>query len=93
MIGNFFHALAWLLNMVINALLLVIIVNVIMSWVQPHRSHPLLQLVEKVSDAVCNPVRRLFPTAFGGFDFAPLIVMIALEFIQRWLVPTLEGLG
>ena len=51
-----------------------------------------MQFLDRVSDFVCNPIRKLFPTVVGGFDLAPMIVMLLLIFLQRWLVPTLAGL-
>jgi YggT family protein len=91
-IGNFFGALAVVLNIVLNALMLIILINALLSWIRPDPSNPAVQFLDRVSDVVCNPIRRLFPTVFGGFDLAPMIAMLVLIFLQRWLVPTLAGL-
>jgi len=91
-IGNFFGAIALVLNMVINGLMLIILVNALLSWIRPDPSNPAVRFLDTVSDFVCNPIRKLFPTVFGGFDLAPMIAMLALAFLQRWLVPTLGGM-
>ena len=91
MIGNFFGALAGVLNLVIEALLLVVLVNALLSWIRPDPSNPIVQFLERVSDFLCNPIRKMFPTVVSGFDLAPMIVMLILWFLQRWLVPTLAG--
>ena len=91
MIGNFFGALAGVLNLVIEALLLVVLVNALLSWIRPDPSNPIVQFLERVSDILCNPIRKMFPTVVSGFDLAPMIVMLILWFLQRWLVPTLAG--
>ena len=39
--------------------------------------------LDRVSDLVCDPIRRLFPTAFSGIDFAPFIAMLAIWFLQH----------
>jgi len=91
-IGNFFAALGVVLNILIQGLMLVIIVNAVMSWIHPRPSNPAVDLIDRVSDFVCDPIRKLFPTVFGGFDLAPMIAMLVLVFLQRWLVPTLSGL-
>jgi len=90
-IGNFFGALAGVLNLVIEALLLVVLVNALLSWIRPDPSNPIVQFLERVSDFLCNPIRKMFPTVVSGFDLAPMIVMLILWFLQRWLVPTLAG--
>ena len=92
MIGNFFAAIGVVLNILIQGLMLVILVNALLSWIRPDPSNPAVQLLDRVSDFVCDPIRKLFPTVFGGFDLAPMIAMLVLVFLQRWLVPRLSGL-
>ena len=90
--GYFFGALAVVLNLVLNGLMLVILVNAVLSWFPHDRGNPLVMFLERVSDWVCGPIRRLFPTVVSGFDLAPMIAMLLLIFLQRWLVPTLSRL-
>lgn len=92
MIGNFFAAIGVVLNILIQGLMLIILVNAVLSWIHPRPSNPAVDLIDRVSDFVCDPIRKLFPTVFGGFDLAPMIAMLVLVFLQRWLVPTLSGL-
>ncbi len=91
--GNVFGALAWLVNLAFNVLMLVILVNAILSWFRLDPSNAVVQLLDRISDVVCNPIRRLFPTVMSGIDFAPMIAMVALMFLQRILVPTLERIA
>ena len=68
--------------------------NALLSWFQPRPSHPILDVLENISDFVCRPVRRMFPTAMGGIDFAPLIVLLIIQFVgMGFLVPTLADLA
>ena len=89
-IGNLMEALAMVINVVLQLLLLVIFVNAMLSWVRPDPSNPIVMTLERISDVVCNPIRRLFPTVFGGMDFAPFIAMLALVFVKMFLVGTLR---
>lgn len=91
--GNLLGAVAWLVGLAFDALMLVILVNALLSWFRLDPSNPFLQLLDRVSDFVCNPVRRLFPTVVSGIDLAPMIAMIALMFLRTWIVPTLYGLA
>lgn len=91
--GNFLGAVAWLVGMLFDALMLVILVNALLSWFRLDPSNPLLQLLDRVSDFVCNPIRRLFPTVVSGVDLAPMLAMIALMFMRMWIVPTLYGIA
>jgi YggT family protein len=92
-IGNLLHALATVLDLILRSLLLIIFVNAILSWVRPDPYNPIVQFLDRVSDLVCNPIRRLFPTVLGGIDFAPFIAMLVIWFLQQFLVGTLRDLA
>lgn len=92
-LGNLLEALAAVFNVVLNLLMLVILVNALLSWVRPDPSNPIVQTLERISDLVCNPIRRLFPTIIGGIDVAPFIAMLALWMAQMFLVGTLRDVA
>ena len=93
-IGNLLNAVASILEVVFNGLMLVIFVNALLTWVRPDPQNPIVQFLERVSDLVCSPIRRLFPTVLAGIDFAPYIAILALMFIGNgFLVATLRGLA
>lgn len=91
--GNFVGAIAAVLDVVLQTLLIVILINALLSWVRPDPGNPIVVFLERVSNFVCDPVRRLFPTAVSGMDFAPFIAMLALWFIRMFLVGTLRDIA
>ena len=91
--GNLLEALAAVLNVVLQLLLLVIFINALLSWVRPDPSNPIVMTLDRISDLVCNPIRRLFPTIVGGIDVAPFVAMLALWLMQIFLVNTLRDLA
>jgi len=92
-LGNLLEALAAVINVVLNLLMLVIFVNALLSWVRPDPSNPIVQTLERISDLVCNPIRRLFPTIISGIDLAPFLAMLALWLVQMFLVNTLRDVA
>ena len=92
-IGNLLTAVATVLHALFNALLLVILVNALLSWVRPDPNNPIVMFLERVSDLVCEPIRRLFPTNFGGLDVAPFIAMLVIYFVQQFLVGSLRDVA
>src|SRR2546428_259224 len=89
-IGNLLGALATVLDILLQSLLLIIFINAILSWVRPDPNNPIVMFLDRVSDLVCTPIRRLFPTVISGIDLAPFIAMLALLFIQMFAVHTLR---
>lgn len=92
-IGNLLEALAAVLNVVLQLLMLVIFVNALLSWVRPDPSNPIVMTLDRISDLVCNPIRRIFPTLVSGIDFAPFIAMLAIWLVQMFLVGTLRDVA
>jgi YggT family protein len=92
-LGNLIGAVATILDVLLNGLGIIIIVNALLSWVRPDPSNPIVRFLERVSDVVCDPIRRLFPTVVGGFDLAPLIVLLVIWFLRQVVVQSLHELA
>lgn len=92
-LGNLFGAVATVLDIVLNGLLIVIFVNALLSWVRPDPDNPIVRFLDRVSDLVCDPVRRLFPTQVSGIDFAPWIAMLGIVLLQQFVVRSLNDIA
>ena len=92
-LGNLIGAVATVLDVVLNALGIILIVNALLSWVRPDPSNPIVRFLDQVSDTVCDPIRRLLPTVVAGLDLAPMIAILAIMFLRMWLVPSLKELA
>ena len=92
-LGNLIGAVATVLDYVLYALAIVLIVNALLSWVRPDPSNPIVRFLDQVSDAVCDPIRRLFPTVVGGLDLAPMIAIVAIWFLRMFVVQSLHELA
>ena len=91
-IGNLLNAIATVIGIVLDTLLLIILVNALLSWVRPDPDNPIVQFLDRVSDLVCNPIRRFLP-AMAGLDFSPFLAMLAIWFIKEFLVGTLRDMA
>jgi len=92
-LGNLLEAMAAVINVILQLLLLVVLVNALLSWVRPDPGNPIVMTLDRISDLICNPIRRLFPTVVSGIDLAPMIAMLALWLTQMFLVNTLRDLA
>ena len=92
-LGNLIGAVATVLDVVLNALGIILIVNALLSWVRPDPANPIVRFLDQVSDAVCDPIRRLIPTIVGGLDLAPMIAIVAIWFLRMFVVTSLKELA
>ncbi len=90
-LANFLIAAATVLGMLITLYTYVIIARAIISWVNPDPYNPIVRFLYNVTEPVLYRVRRTIPFAYaGGLDFSPLIVLLALYFLQIFLVRSLQ---
>lgn len=66
----------------------IIIIRALISWVNPDPWNPIVQLLVRITEPVLRPVRRRLPAT--GIDFSPVIVIIAIMFLQQFVVRVLE---
>jgi YggT family protein len=92
-IGNLIGAVASLFDIVLQMLAIVVLINALLSWVRPDPGNPIVQFLDRISDLVCWPVRRILPTVFGGLDLAPLFTILILWFLRQFLVQTLRDIA
>ena len=85
-IATFLQAVAQILHMVINIYIWVIIIAALISWVRPDPYNPIVQTLYRLTEPVYAFVRRYIPTIIGGVDIAPIIIILALEFIDMFFV-------
>ncbi len=88
-VGNFINALAFLLHSVLNIYMWIVIVACLITWVNPDPYNPLVRFLYNVTEPVFRLVRRIIPLPATGIDFSPIFVVLAIQFLDWFLVPTL----
>ncbi len=85
-IGLLLVAVAEIIATFINIFLFAIIVQVIMSWVNPGAYNPILGLVNQVARPVMQPIQRWIPP-IGGLDLSPLFATLGLMVAKMLIIP------
>jgi YggT family protein len=71
-----------LLSVLIDLYSLVVLVAVVVSWVPTLRGTPLVSVVERLTEPVLEPIRRVLPPT-GGLDFSPMVLLFLLWILGR----------
>ncbi len=91
---NLVIALAAILNTLLSLYFWILLAAVILSWVNPDPSNVIVRFLRAVTEPVLWQVRRRLPfVAAGGIDFSPLVVMLAIQFLQIVIVRSLYELA
>ena len=92
-LGNLIYTLANLIELVLNAYLLIVIARAVLSWVNPDPNNPIVRLVHRVTEPVLRPIRDRLPTVAMGLDLSPMVVLLAIYFLKSFLVGSLHDLA
>lgn len=84
-------AVVELLQVAVNIFFWAIILQAILSWVQPGQHNPGTMLLHQLTAPLLNPARRLLPP-ISGLDLSPILVVIGLKLLEMILLPPLQRL-
>lgn len=89
-IGNFLFGLASVLNLALRIYFWIVIARALLSWVNPDPYNPIVRFLHRATEPLLNWIRRRVPVTFGGIDFAPMLVILGIIFLQTFLIGTLQ---
>ncbi|PYM62731.1 MAG: hypothetical protein DMD79_10340 [Candidatus Rokuibacteriota bacterium] len=87
-LSDLLWAVARLLDYVLWAYLWIVVIRALLSWVNPDPWNPIVRFLYQVTEPVLRPIRRRLP--MSGIDFSPMVVILAIYFLQWFLVRALE---
>jgi len=92
-LGNLLLAVATILNILLDIYYWVVIIAALISWVNPDPYNPIVRFLHTITEPVLRPIRRLIGYRLGPVDISPLVVILAILFIQKFLVASFIEIG
>ena len=94
------YAIFSILDLLLQIIVYLIIGQVILSWLvafnvintQSAFVRTVLDTLDRLTGPIFRPIRRLLPD-FGGIDFSPIVVLLAIQLIRKLLVGLSLELG
>ncbi|MFZ3073294.1 MAG: YggT family protein [Thermodesulfobacteriota bacterium] len=90
--ANFIEAIAEVLSWALYAYMWIIIARAILSWVNPDPYNPIVQFLYKATEPLLYRIRKMLPN-MGGIDLSPIVVLVAIMFLRKFLVGSLLELA
>ncbi len=91
-LANLLTAIAQILHIGLFVYMWMIIIRAVISWVNPDPYNPIVQFLHRSTEPVLQPVRRAVPIGWG-IDFSPLVVILAIMFLDQFFVASLRELA
>ena len=82
--GLLLLTVAELLKLLINIYLWGVVIQAVLSWINPDPYHPAARVLAQLTAPVLRPARRVLPP-ISGVDLSPMLVVVALIFISLLL--------
>jgi len=92
-LGDLFITIARIVDALLEAYKWVVIIAALISWVNPDPYNPIVRFLRAITEPVFRPIRRLIGYRLGPIDISPIIVILAIIFIQSFLLRTLIKVG
>jgi YggT family protein len=73
-----------LVDLLIDALILLIFVYSILSWFRHDPRNPIIRIVNGIVEPLLHPIRAIMP-ALGPVDLSPMIAMLVLWLLRNLL--------
>lgn len=85
-----FYALFGIVDMILQILVWIIIVQVILSWLvafnvintSSNFVRTVLDALDRLTAPLYRPIRKIMPD-FGGIDFSPIVLILAIQILRR----------
>ena len=91
--GDLLIAVAKIADTLLEIYKWVVIIAALISWVNPDPYNPIVRFLYSVTEPVFRPIRRVIGHRLGPIDISPIVVILAIIFIQSFLVRTIIKVG
>ncbi|WP_456430985.1 YggT family protein [Nitratifractor sp.] len=86
------YALVSTIHLIITLYIWIVIIAALITWVQPNPYNPIVRFLTQVTEPVFTWIRRKMPfVVVGGVDLSPVVVIIALQFVDIFLTRLVFG--
>ena len=93
-LSNLIRAIAEVLSSLLTIYLWIVIIAALLTWVNPDPRNPIVRFLYSVTEPLFQQVRRRLPFVYAAsIDFSPLVVILAILFLQIAVVQTLRELA
>ena len=82
----------FLIQTLFGLYIIVVMLRLMLQWVRADFYNPISQFIVKVTNPPLKPLRRIIP-GWGGIDLASVLLLIALQMIELFLVNLAVGLS
>jgi YggT family protein len=73
------------LNVALSIYMWIVIIAALITWVSPDPYNPIVRFLHSMTEPVFSAIRRKLPFRMTAIDFTPMLVILAIIFLQGML--------
>ncbi len=85
MLAIFLIPLINVLNVALSIYMWIVIISALITWVNPDPYNPIVRFLYSMTEPVFAAIRRKLPFRMTTIDFTPMLVILAIIFLQGML--------
>lgn len=90
-IANTLSAVAMVLGFLVKLYFWVVLASAVMSWIHPDPYNPIVRTIRLMTEPVFFRIRKALPFTYtNGIDFSPVVVLIAIELLDRIVIDSMK---
>jgi YggT family protein len=91
-LGLLIYSMADLISLFLSIFLFAILIQVVLSWINPGNYNPVIGLVNSLAAPALRPIQKLIPPV-GGLDLSPLFAMLMIVVAKMLIIPPIMSLA
>lgn len=85
------NGLAAVIEVILNMVQVLIFASIIVSWVGADPRNQIVQMIGRMTEPLYRPLRGITSKIPGPFDWAPMILILIIIFLQKSVVAYLRS--
>ena len=90
-LSNFIRASASIVDVVLSLFYWLILIRALISWVNPDPYNAIVQFLNKATEPILQPIRRILPPM--RVDLSPIVAFLVIMFLKGFIVATLMDIS
>jgi YggT family protein len=86
-------AVIQIIYIILQMCMYLIFASVVISWVGADPNNPLVNMINRCTEPIYRPLRKLTRNFPGPIDWAPMIAILFIIFLMKGFIPFLSDLA
>lgn len=90
LMSNILSTVASILSSLLSLYFWIVVAAALITWVRPDPNNVIVRILYRLTEPLFYRVRKWLPfTYMSGIDFSPVVVLIAIEIVNRGIVKSI----